>query len=334
MERTVWDPILCCPFFYSRMDQFMKKILFFLGILPLALSAKKNKVGGQAIIEGVMMRGKQKVSWAVRKPDGSMVIESFPFTSVCRKYKILKTPVIRGAINLYESMVLGFKSLMRSAEIAMPEEEKPKEKNFKETFAMVMSMVVAFAVAIGLFMFLPMVIANIFFEKSALSFNFVAGIIRISLIVLYMFSISFWKDIQRVFEYHGAEHKAIFTFEDDKELTLENMRPYTTLHPRCGTSFLLLVGLVCILLFSIIDTLFIHYIGQYPNVLSRVFVHILLIPLVGGCSYEVLRLSDRYQHIFPVSLLIKPGLWLQLITTREPDDKQLETASAALKAAL
>jgi uncharacterized protein YqhQ len=312
----------------------MKKIMYGLCLLPLLLSAKKNKVGGQAIIEGVMMRGKQKVSWAVRKPDGEMVIESFPFASICKKYKILKTPVIRGAINLYESLVLGFKSLMRSAEIAMPEEQKPKEKKFKDSFSMVMSMVVALVVALGLFMYLPMFIAQLFFKNTALSFNFLAGIIRISLIVLYMFSISFWKDIQRVFEYHGAEHKAIFTFEDEKELTLENMRPYTTLHPRCGTSFLLLVGLVCILLFSIIDTLFIQFIGPYPNVFSRFLVHILLIPLVGGCSYEVLRLSDRYQHIFPVSLLIKPGLWLQLITTREPDDKQLETASAALKAAL
>ncbi len=312
----------------------MKKSLCFFGFLPLVLSAKKSKVGGQAIIEGVMMRGKQKISWAVRKPDGAMVIESFPFTSLCKKYKILKTPVIRGAISLYESLAVGFKSLMRSAEIAMPEDEKPREKTFKDSFSMGLSMVIALAVSLGLFMYLPMFIANIFFEKSALSFNFVAGIIRISLIVLYMFSISFWKDIQRVFEYHGAEHKAIFTFEDDKDLTLENMRPYTTLHPRCGTSFLLLVGLVCIFLFSIIDTLFIQFIGQYPNVLSRVFVHILLIPIVGGFSYEVLRLSDRYQHIFPVSILIKPGLWLQKITTREPDDRQLETASAALKAAL
>jgi uncharacterized protein YqhQ len=310
------------------------KPMHILGMLPFCLSARKSKVGGQAIIEGVMMRGKQKISWAVRKPDGEMVVESFPFTSLCKKYKALKTPVIRGAINLYESLTLGFKSLMRSAEIAMPEEEKPREKNFKESFSMVASMTVAFAVALGLFMYLPMFIANIFFEKSALSFNFVAGIIRITLIVAYMFFISFWKDIRRVFEYHGAEHKAIFTFEDDKELTLENMRPYTTLHPRCGTSFLLLVGLVCILLFSIIDTLIMHYIGPYPNVLSRVLVHILLIPLVGGVSYEALRLSDRYQHVFPVSLLIKPGLWLQHITTREPDDKQLETASAALKAAL
>jgi uncharacterized protein YqhQ len=312
----------------------MNKIMRVFRLLPLMFSAKKSKVGGQAIIEGVMMRGKQKVSWAVRKPDGDMVIESTPFVSLCKRHKILKTPVIRGAINLYESLVLGYKSLMRSAEIAMPEEHKTKEKSSKESFSMAISMIFALVVALGFFMYLPMLIANLFFEKSALSFNIVAGAVRITLFILYLFAISFWKDIRRVFEYHGAEHKAIFTFEDEKELTLENMRPYKTLHPRCGTSFLFLVAIICIFLFSIIDTLIMQFIGPYPNVLSRVLVHILLIPLVGGISYEALRLSDRYQHIFPVSLLIKPGLWLQLITTKEPDDKQLETAVAALKAAL
>ena len=312
----------------------MKKAVRVLRLLPFMLSAKKSKVGGQAIIEGVMMRGKHAVSWAVRKPDGEMLIERFPFVSVCKKYKILALPVLRGAVNLFESLQIGYKALMRSAEIAMPEEAKPKEKNSKESFSMAMSMIVALLVSIGLFMYLPMVVAQLFFKNSAIEFNFVAGAVRLVLFLMYLIGISFWKEIRRVFQYHGAEHKAIFTFEDEKELTLENMRPYSTLHPRCGTSFLLLVMLVCILLFSIIDTLIMHYIGPYPNVLARLLVHIFLIPLVGGSSYEVLKWSDKYQRIFPVSLLIKPGLWLQYITTKEPDDKQLETASAALKAAL
>jgi uncharacterized protein YqhQ len=312
----------------------MKKIMYVLGILPFFLSAKKAKVGGQALIEGVMMRGKQKISLAVRKPDGEMVVESEPYVSLMKKFKILKTPVVRGAISLYESLVVGYKTLMRSAEIAMPEEQKSKGNGSKETFSMIISMVVAFAVSIGLFMYLPMLVAQLFFKNTALSFNFVAGGVRILLFIAYLVTISFWKDMRRFFEYHGAEHKAIFTFEDEKELTLENMRPYKTLHPRCGTSFLFLVAMVCIFLFSIIDALIMRYIGPYPNVLSRFLVHFALIPLVGGFSFEVLRLSDRYQHVFPVSLLIKPGLWLQLITTKEPDDKQLETASAALKAVL
>jgi uncharacterized protein YqhQ len=312
----------------------MKKIFYVLGFLPFMLSAKKSKVGGQALIEGVMMRGRQKISWAVRKPTGELVVESSPFVSLCKRYKILKTPVVRGAINLFESLAVGYKTLMRSAEIAMPEEEKSKKTKSQESFAMIMSMIVAFGIAIGLFMYLPMVVAQIFFEKTALSFNFVAGTVRIALFILYLVTISMWKDMRRFFEYHGAEHKAIFTFEDEKELTLENMRPYRTLHPRCGTSFIFLVGIVCIFLFSIIDAFVIRFVGPYPNVLARFLVHIILVPVVGGFSYEVLRLSDRFKHVFPVSILIKPGLWLQLITTKEPDDKQLETASAALKAAL
>lgn len=312
----------------------MKKNLSVLGLMPLIISAKKNKVGGQAIIEGVMMRSKHAVSWAVRKPDGEMLVERFPFVSICKKNKILALPVFRGAVNLVESLQIGYKALMRSAEIAMPEEQKPKQKGSKESLSLALSMIVALLVSIGLFMYLPMLTAQFFLKNSAIEFNFVAGGVRIFLFLLYLFGISLWKDIRRVFEYHGAEHKAIFTFEDDKELTLENMRPYSTLHPRCGTSFLLLVALVCILLFSIIDTLIMHFIGPYHNVLARMLVHVLLIPLVGGLSYEVLKWSDKYQHLFPVSLLIKPGLWLQYITTKEPDDKQLETASAALKAAL
>ena len=140
--------------------------------------------------------------------------------------------------------------------------------------------------------------------------------------------------MRRIFEYHGAEHKAIFAYEDGKELTLDNMRPYTTLHPRCGTSFLLLTGIVCILLFAIVDALFISLFGPYPSVMVRVLVHLLLVPLIAGSSYEALKLSDRYKRVPLIGALILPGLWLQKITTKPPDDRQLETASAALRAVL
>jgi uncharacterized protein YqhQ len=311
----------------------MKKYFLPTIAAPLLLSPK-SKVGGQAIIEGVMMRGHHKISWAVRKPDSELVVESFPYVSLGHKYPILKLPVIRGAISLFESLSIGYKALSRSVEIAMPEEVKTKKDGSKDTFSGAISMIAALLVSLGLFMYLPMFIAQLFYKNSAMSFNLFAGAIRIFLFLAYLIGISFWKDIRRVFEYHGAEHKAIFTFEAKKELTLENMRPFKTLHPRCGTSFLLLVAIICILLFSIIDSLFMHYIGPYPNIISRFLVHLLLIPLISGCSYEVLRFSEKYQHVFPISILIKPGLWLQLITTKEPDDKQLETASAALKAAL
>ena len=307
-------------------------------LFPLYLArviVRKNKVGGQAIIEGVMMRSKQKISWAVRRPNGETAIERFPFISLSKQHKILAFPVIRGAINLYESLKLGYRALTRSAQIAADEpEEKLKSGGSKETFSFVLSFIVAFAVSLGVFMYLPMLVSQVFYKNSALHFNFFAGAIRIVLFIAYLVLISQWKEIRRIFEYHGAEHKAIFTYENDKELTIENMKPYTTLHPRCGTSFLLLVALVCIFLFSIIDTLIMNYIGPYPNVFARFLVHIALIPLVAGMSYEVLRFSDRFQHIPPVKLMILPGLWLQKITTKEPDDEQLQVAASALKASL
>jgi uncharacterized protein YqhQ len=319
----------------------MKKtsIIPSLAIIPLICAkamVKKSKVGGQAIIEGVMMRSKQKISWAVRRPNGEAVIERFPFISISKQYKILSVPVIRGAINLYESLNIGYKALTRSVQIAADESEQEASlrPESKEKFAFFLSLLVAFAVSLGIFMYLPMFISQIFFKNSVIGFNIMAGTIRIALFILYLVLISLWKDIRRVFEYHGAEHKAIFTIEDDKELTLENMRPYSTLHPRCGTSFLFLVALICIFLFSIIDSCVTVFIAPYPNVLVRFLVHIALIPLVAGLSYEVLRLSDRFQHVPFVRLLILPGLWLQKITTKEPDDSQLQIAAAALKASL
>jgi len=318
----------------------MKKLIAIAGFLPLMIfqmaTRKKNRMGGQAIIEGVMMRGKQKIAWAVRKPDGEMVVERETFISITKTNKFFALPVIRGAVSLFESLKVGYKALTRSAEISMGEEpaKKGEKKSFKESASITISMLFAVVVSIGLFMYLPMFISQLFFSKTAIAFNLCAGGIRILLFLAYLIGISFWKDIQRVFQYHGAEHKAIFAFEDDKELTNDNLRPYPTLHPRCGTSFLLLVALVCIFIFTVIDSLIMHFTGLYSMLIVRFAVHITLVPLVGGLSYEVLRMSDRYQHVFPVSLLIKPGLWLQYITTKQPDDKQLETAAAALKAAL
>jgi uncharacterized protein YqhQ len=184
-------------------------------------------------------------------------------------------------------------------------------------------------------MYAPMwILSHVVPADSSIVFNSLAGVIRIILFLAYIILISQWKEMRRVFEYHGAEHKAIFTYEDDKPLSLDNMRAYTTLHPRCGTSFLLLVALVCILLFSIIDAIFIQVIGPYPNTVIRLLVHLALIPLVGGTSYELLKLSDRHRRLPIVGALIMPGLWLQKITTREPDDSQLDVAAEALKAAL
>jgi uncharacterized protein YqhQ len=316
-------------------------------LLPLQFilaAPKKNTVGGQAIIEGVMMRGKNKVSWAIRKGPMEVIVEEQEFQSVCKKYKFLGLPVIRGAVNLYESMVIGYKALSRSADIAV-ELEESKKQNTKKTekktnkaadqASSIFGLVLGLAISLGVFMYLPMWILSQFVPKeSALLFNTLSGVIRIIFFLTYLILISMWKDIRRVFEYHGAEHKAIFAFEDGKELTIENMRPYTTLHPRCGTSFLFLVILCCILLFSIVDALIITFIGPFPNTFIRMLVHLALVPIVSGTSYEVLKFSDKYQGLPVVNFFIKPGLWLQKITTKNPDDTQLETASLALKAAL
>lgn len=310
-------------------------------IVALRLFAKPSKVGGQAVIEGVMMRGRRKVSWAVRNQSGLLVVEKFPFVSAASRSKWWRLPVIRGAANLYESLVIGYKALSRSAEIASEEpgaDNNPAEQQqhkANNAIASWASFGFAILVSIGLFMYAPMwILSHYVPADSAVLFNTLAGGIRIALFLAYLFLISLWKDMRRIFEYHGAEHKAIFTFEDGKELTLDNMRPYTTLHPRCGTSFLLLVSLLCILLFSIVDACIIAAVGPYPHVLVRFAVHLLLIPLVAGSSYEALRLSDRFRHLPVVGAIILPGLWLQKITTRRPDDRQLEVAAAALKAIL
>jgi len=314
---------------------------FLLAPAAFSLFADRKNVGGQAIIEGVMMRCGKKISWAVRDPKGALVVEHFPFDSAASKNRFWRLPIMRGAVNLYESLVIGFKALSRSAEIAGVE-DKPIDKNdpaavqkqkTKDTIATWLSFGFAFLTSLGIFMYAPLWLVSQFVPAdSAVLFNTLAGSVRIGLFIAYLVLISLWKDIRRVFEYHGAEHKAIYAFEDGKEITLDNMRPYTTFHPRCGTSFLLLVAILCILLFSVVDALIITLIGPYPSVVARFAVHLLLIPLVAGTSYEVLKLSDRYRRFPVVGALILPGLWLQKITTRPPDDGQLEAAAAALKA--
>jgi uncharacterized protein YqhQ len=295
---------------------------------------KKKRVGGQAIIEGVMMRGKQKVSWAVRKPNGEAVVETIPFISLCKQHRALRIPAIRGAINLYESLKVGFQALSRSAELA---EEKKEEKKatLVDSLISFLTLALSLVFSFGFFLYLPLKILSFFVpQESAFLYNFLAGMLRVIFFLAYLLIISQWKDIRRIFEYHGAEHKVIFAYEAEKELTVEAARQYGTLHPRCGTSFILLVSIVCIFLFSIIDAIIIHYFGPYPNVITRTLVHIVLIPLVSGLSYEVLRFSDKNQHIPLIRALIQPGLWLQHITTKNPNDEQIAIALKALQAVL
>jgi uncharacterized protein YqhQ len=312
-------------------------------VLPVHVSAdmeersRKPKVGGQAIIEGVMMRGKAAVSWAVRKCTGEVIVERHPFRSAGEKYTLLKKPVLRGSLSLFESLTLGLKALSRSAEIAAEEESGTEEGggSFRDRFATAASMIIAFAVAFGLFLYLPMKILSYFVpQESALVYNLLAGTVRVVFFLAYLIGISMWEDIRRVFEYHGAEHKAIHAYENGQPLTAAAMRPHPTAHPRCGTSFLLLVALVCVFLFAIIDGVIMQLVGPYPNVITRTLVHLALVPLVSGIAYEVLRFSGDHPDAPFVRHLIMPGLWLQRITTRNPDDTQLGVAGKALEAVL
>lgn len=303
-----------------------------------------------------MMRGKEKIAWAVRKPSGEVVVESYPFVSITKRIKVLGLPIIRGLVGLFESMKWGYKALSRSADIAIEEEgyvntEKSsagddhnttenantnKEAKASDKILIALSMMFAMALSVGLFMYAPMWIANRipYIKDTPLYFNLTAGAVRIGLLLIYMAAISLWGDIRRVFEYHGAEHKTIKAYEDGKDLTFANIDPYDTIHPRCGTSFLVLVAIIGILMSSIIDTLHIQYIGDYANLFHRFGIRLIFIPLLAGVSFEALKLSAKYKNVPLVNILILPGLLVQRITTKKPDAQQVEVAVKALEAAV
>ncbi|NLB52701.1 MAG: DUF1385 domain-containing protein [Syntrophomonadaceae bacterium] len=281
---------------------------------------KKIQYGGMAVIEGVMMRGKDKVAVAVRKPDGTIELEQENIKDSAGRFPFLKWPLIRGTFVLIDSMVLGIKMLNKSANMSMGEEEE--EISLAE---MIGTGLFAFLLAVVLFVILPTAIVH--YTSSLLGGvllqNLVEGIIRVSFFLLYVYAISKMDEIDRVFMYHGAEHKAIFTLEAGQDLTVENSRKFTTLHPRCGTSFLLTVMVISILVFALLGEGTLFY---------RVWSRIAVLPIVAGIGYEFIKFSGNYYNDRWAKILIAPGLWLQKLTTREPDDDQLEVAFAALKA--
>lgn len=292
------------------------------------MSEEKKNIGGQAVIEGVMMRAPNKFVIAVRQPDGTIAVKRDDIK--LDSNKILKKPIIRGLIGLYDALVLGIKALNFSAEKAMPEEFEKNGKTSKmETF---FSIFLGIALGILLFLYLPLQITELskklfpIVEHSFLVFNLVDGVLRIIFFVIYLLIISQMKDIKRVFSYHGAEHKCIYAYEAGKELTVENARCMSRFHPRCGTSFLLIVLIVSIFVFSLIpkDS---HFLIKFGS-------RIICMPLIAGISYEILKLSGKHAGNVIVKILIAPGLWLQKITTREPDDAMLEVAMVSIKEAL
>lgn len=290
-------------------------------------------VGGQAVIEGVMMRLPKTYAIAVRDPEGEIQVKRERLLETA-KSKMGNWPILRGTIILFKSMLLGVSALNWSAEVAMTEEEKEKEKaaeakkgSSATTWAL--GLTVAFSMALGVlvFFYIPLVLTQWFsnhyaFAKSSLGFNLVDGAIRVVFFLLYILGISFMKDIRRVFAYHGAEHKVVHTWEAKQEITVENARDKSVLHPRCGTSFLLFVMVVSILIFSLVP----KESAFWVKAASR----LVFLPLIAGLSYEMIRLTGKFPKFAGFRPLIWPGLGLQKLTTRPPDDAMLEVSCRAL----
>ena len=280
-------------------------------------------VGGQAVIEGVMMRSGNVYAIAVRSPEKDIV---FKKETIKELPKSLKWPIIRGVVALGQALSLGIRALLYSAEASGHEEEKPSD------FSLFMTVIVSFVIAIGLFFLLPLygtkLLGNVFISisDSSLMFNLVDGLIRVAFFLIYILSISMMKDIQRVFQYHGAEHKVVHAYEAGVELTPENADNYSTLHPRCGTSFLIMVMLLSILVFSIIPK-------DWPFI-EKFMSRIVLIPLIAGLSYEFIKMSSKKMNNPFIHYMSMPGLWLQKLTTGIPTLDQIEVAIKALKETL
>lgn len=294
---------------------------------------RKCEVGGQAVIEGVMMRGNKGQATAIRKSDGKIEIDMKKIVPITKKYKFLNIPFIRGIFVLIDSLVTGINTLNYSASFFEEDEEESKfELWLKNKFGdksndLIVggTMVLSFALAIGLFVALPTSIASLFaaLNLNPVLLNLIEAIIRIVILLIYMYSISKMDDIYRVFQYHGAEHKSIFCYEADEELTVENVRKFPRFHPRCGTNFLFLIMFVSIIIFSFTG---------WGGFFERLLLRIVLIPIVSGITYELIRWLGKSENILS-KVIAYPGLKLQELTTKEPDDDQLEVAIAALMTA-
>lgn len=308
------------------------------------MEKKMTSIGGQAIIEGVMMRGPKKIAMAVRKSDGEIIIEEKEVKGIGKWSKI---PLIRGVISFVSSMVIGIQALMFSSQFFDDEEEKnaiednvnkeeiktsensskePKSDGSLPAGVLYGTLIVSLLFSIGLFMLLPNFLADLIVPKEMVTtYNIVENLIKVIIFIGYLALVSQMKDIKRVFEYHGAEHKSIFCYENGEELTVENVKKYQRFHPRCGTSFLLFVIIISIVFFS--------FLPRFDNFLANMAIRLLLMPVVAGISYEIIKFAGRSKNKC-VMLLNKPGMWLQRLTTREPDDSQIEVAIASLKAVI
>lgn len=324
----------------------------------LLTTKQYTSIGGQAVIEGVMMRSPNAFVVAVRKPDGSIRLRRDQWYGLSKRLNFLKKPFLRGVLMLIETMANGLVSLNYSANIAMAEEEKAKalkkgktveefeasqKKKEKVDLATFLTMAVSFSFGIGLFVFLPHTVAvwvgdllGQNWTLDSFAFHAVDGVVKAAIFISYIWGISFMKDVYRVFQYHGAEHKSIATFEAGMDLTVENARKFSTLHPRCGTSFIFFLILISIILFSAVFTLVPVGEGLPPilrHVVAILFKIVLMLP-VAGISYEVIKSAGKCSDKWWAKAMSAPGMLLQKLTTKEPDDKQLEVALSSIKAVL
>lgn len=299
---------------------------------------KRTNVGGQAVIEGVMMRGTKNYAVAVRKPDKEIIIDKKPVTAITIKYPLFKLPLFRGVAVFIDSMIVGIRTLTYSAKFFETDEEAEPSKFEKylenkfgskklEDFIIGFTIFLSVILGIGLFMVTPLLVSRLFKNmiNNVWIMSLLEGFIRVLIFLGYIFLVSKMKDIQRVFEYHGAEHKSINCLEHEEELTVENVKKYSRLHKSCGTSFLIVVMLISVMVFIIF-----HVESTWIRLLSR----IILVPLIAGISYEVIRWARKSDSKISGIVSI-PGMWLQkAFTTREPDDAQIEVAIVALKGVL
>jgi uncharacterized protein YqhQ len=314
--------------------RFLKTWLRFLvsvQLLPALESGEETLVGGQAVLEGVMMRSPHAWAIACRKPSGEISTHSEPLERLSEKYKWMGWPVVRGVITLGHAMTLGFRALRFSANVALDEVPADDKGKKLEVSGWMAAVNIIFSVGFFIFMykFLPLLAATelkrinpIFGEQ--IIFNLVDGAIRIALFLLFIWGVSLWRDIHRVYEYHGAEHKTVFAFENGDPLDTAAVQKYTTYHPRCGTSFLMTVMLISILVYTLIPV---------TTFWARFGIRIALLPFIAGASYEIIRFAAKHRGSL-FALMTAPGLWLQRITTQPPSDQQAECAIVALNHAM
>jgi len=298
-------------------------------MLPILESGEETLVGGQAVIEGVMMRAPHSYCVAVRKPNGEIITEEKPLARMSEKHRLFKYPVVRGVGTLYQAMALGLKALRFSANTVLEGHSPNVKQKELPNWALSLNLIFSLGFFIFLYKFVPLYTVTTLEKwypvlKGRIAFNAADGLIRIAIFLVFLFAVSRMKDIRRVFEYHGAEHKVVFNYESGMPVNVSNAQTFTTFHPRCGTSFLLVVMIVAMVVYTAIP-----FAGFGMKLLSRV----VLLPFIAGISYELIRYAARRRGSF-LATLTAPGLWLQRITTKPPSDEQAAVAIHALQGAM